>query len=85
MKESQEPKYKVTPEGKIANRKSGEVIPDDEPVMIFRARDKNAAPMIAFYRKLCADQHHAEIVKQRLHDFVDFIHEHPHRMKEPDS
>jgi len=85
MLESQEPKYRVDESGRIVNRQSGEAIPDDEPVMIFRARDKNAAPMIAYYRKLCSNQQHKEIVGERLHHFVDFIHEHPDRMKEPDS
>lgn len=85
MNVEQEPKYDVTTDGKIINRLSREVIPDDEPVMIFRARDKNAAPMIAYYRKLCSDPQHKEIVGERLHDFIDFIHEHPERMKEPDT
>lgn len=85
MEKKQEPKYKITTRGKLANRDSGQVIPDDEPVMIFRARDKNAAPMIAYYAKLCADEHHKKVVKKRLHDFVDFIHAHPERMKEPDT
>ena len=83
MDEEQEPKYDS--DGKhIFNRQSLEIIPDDEPVMIFRARDKNAAPMIAFYAKLCRDEQHRAIVKERLHHFVDFIHDHPERMKEPD-
>lgn len=85
METKQEPKYDVNGEGRIVNRVSGEVIPDDEPVMIFRARDKNAAPMIAYYAKLCSDPEHKAIVKERLHHFVDFIHEHPDRMKEPDT
>ncbi len=85
MTPEQEPKYKVNENGQIVNRVSGEAIPDDEPVMIFRARDKNAAPMIAYYAKLCVDPEHKAVVKERLHDFVDFIHDHPDRMKEPDT
>jgi len=85
MKIEQEPKYAVSAHGKIINRHSGEEIPEDEPIMIFRARDKNAAPMIAYYMKLCRDEQHKAIVKQRLHHFVDFIHAHPERMKEPDT
>lgn len=85
MNEKQEPKYTVDSSGRIINRRSGEAIPDDEPVMIFRARDKNAAPMISYYAKLCSDPQHQAIVKERLHDFVDFIHTHPERMKEPDT
>ncbi len=85
MNEKQEPKYDLEGDGRIFNRASGEVIPDDEPIMIFRARDKNAALMIAYYKKLCIDQHHKNVVNKRLHDFVDFAHAHPERMKEPDT
>jgi hypothetical protein len=85
MNIEQEPKYDVNAEGKLFNRASGEVIPDDEPVMIFRARDKNAALMISYYRRLCSDAHHSDVVGKRLHDFVDFAHAHPERMKEPDT
>ena len=85
MDKQQEPKYEIDEEGRIKNRVSGEVIPDDEPVMIFRARDKNAALAIAYYKKLCADTEHKEAVNDRLHHFVDFAHNHPDRMKEPDT
>lgn len=85
MLEKQEPKYNVDSIGRIVNRHSGETIPDDEPVMIFRARDKNAALMIAYYAKLCSDPEHKAVVKERLHDFVDFSHANPERMKEPDT
>jgi hypothetical protein len=85
MDTTQEPKYGVTSKGKIFNRESGEEIPDNEPVMIFRARDKNAAPMIAYYMKLCTDENHRKVVKERLHHFVDFSHTNPYQMKEPDS
>jgi hypothetical protein len=85
LRPAQEPKYSVNAEGRIFNRVSGEAIPDDEPVMIFRARDKNAAPMIVHYIKLCADEHHREIVAARLYDFIEFMHAYPERMKEPDT
>ena len=85
MNEKQEPKYDATIDGLIVNRVSGEVIPADEPIMIFRARDKNAALMISYYKKLCADLNHRAIVNERLHDFVDFAHDNPERMKEPDT
>jgi hypothetical protein len=46
---SQEPKYDVTPEGRIINRASGEIIPDDEPIFIFRARDTYALSVLLYY------------------------------------
>ncbi|MDP2901783.1 MAG: hypothetical protein Q8N96_01545 [Methylovulum sp.] len=85
MLKTQEPKYAVNNIGRIVNRSSGEIIPDDEPVMIFRARDKNAAFVISYYAKICADEKHQAAVKSRLHDFVDFAHQNPEKMKEPDT
>jgi hypothetical protein len=53
--------------------------------MIFRARDKNAALVIAYYKKLCSNLLHKRAVNLRLHDFVGFALDHPDRMKEPDT
>lgn len=74
----------MTPDAKLYNRKSGNVIPDDEPVMVFRARDVHAAKAIGFYRELCENAEHKAIVQDRLDDFTRFAAEHPDRMKEPD-
>ncbi len=85
MKPEQEPKYTTDENGRIVNRKSGERIPDDEPVMIFRARDVHAAAAILHYASLCQDADHRDIVRQRADDFRAFASAHPDRMKEPDS
>ena len=55
MNKEQESKYEADQNGDIFNRISGNYIPSDEPIMIFRARDKHAAAMIAYYKKLCTD------------------------------
>lgn len=80
-----EPKYAINASGQLYNRVSGKVIPDDEPVFILRASDKNAALAIAYYKKLCNDKDHQAAINNRLHQFVDYAHEHPERMKEPDT
>ena len=90
MNRTQEPKYriKISTDGdrsQIVNRVSGEAIPRDEPIMIFRARDKNSALMIAYYKKLCKNDEHKRVVNERLHQFVDWAHDNPERMKEPDT
>ena len=85
MLPTQEPKYDVDARsGRIFNRTTGENIPENEPVMILRAKDKNAAMAIAYYKKLCSNKNHAKIIKGRLHDFVEFSHNYPEKMKEPD-
>ena len=79
-----DPKYAVV-EGKFVNRSSGEAIPDDEPVFIFRARDVHAANAITYYAGLCSDQEHDRIVRECAMDFIRFAKAHPERMKEPDT
>ncbi len=61
------------------------VIPDDEPIMIFRARDKHAAHTIRDYLGRCRDEKHASVVYERIKDFEQFAKDHPDRMKEPDT
>ncbi len=80
----QEPKYTVRG-GKIFNRASGEAIPDDEPVFIFRARDKQAAYALISYLTVCVDPEHVSAVTKRIQDFCRFENQHPSRMKEPDT
>lgn len=40
---------------RIYKTSTGEVVPEDEPVILFRARDRLAMPMLLHYRQLCAD------------------------------
>lgn len=82
---NQEPKYTTNEHGKLVNRQSGEVIPDDEPVMIFRARDKRAKAAIAYYLGFCEDKTHREAVRLRLFQFEHWFQANPDRMKEPDT
>lgn len=91
MKQDQENKYciidehgNVLPNARIANRETLQPIPDDEPIMIFRAKDVRTQQMIAVYGELCENQVHRQRVKMRRLDFKKFQDEHPERLKEPD-
>lgn len=84
MLNTQEPKYDVA-NGRIVNRDSGEAIPDDEPVFIFRARDVHAVDALHGYLMHVMDAHHMGCVSRRIDDFKRFAAEHPDRMKEPDT
>ena len=84
MTNTQEPKYTIQ-DGQLVNRSSGEAIPSDEPVMIFRARDRHAEAMIHYYAELVTDEEHKIIVKERADDFARFRRKNPERMKEPDT
>lgn len=83
MNIEQEPKYDVTHDGKIVNRTSGRVIPDDEPIFILRARDIHAVAAMAYYAELCSIEKHVDVVNSRIADFERFAELHVDRMQEP--
>lgn len=39
--------------GRIIKTSNGQAIPDDEPRILFRGRDRLALPMLRYYRQLC--------------------------------
>ncbi len=84
MLHSQEPKYGIR-DGQIVNRSSGAPIPDDEPILIFRWKDRLAVRTLTAYFGAITDPAHARAVAARLDDFKRFAREHPERMKDPDT
>lgn len=80
----QEPKY-MFDVGRVINRASGEVIPADEPVFIFRARDRHAAEVLRVYAAMVSEDEHYAAVSARIEDFERFAANYPERMKEPDT
>ena len=85
MPVTQEPKYGIR-DNRLFNRASGEFIPEDEPVFIFRARDRHAIYAIAQYKgHYLQDESHKEAVGNRIKDFRAFMEANPKRMKEPDT
>lgn len=84
MPVTQEPKYGIR-DNRLYNRASGEFIPADEPVFIFRARDRHAIYALAQYKGHGLKAKHAEAVGERIKDFRAFMHAFPARMKEPDT
>lgn len=49
LRRSQEPKYDVNERGRLINRKSGVPIPDEEPVVVLRAKDPLTEQAIKAY------------------------------------
>ena len=84
MLPSQEPKYGIS-DGRIINRQTGEPIPDDEPIFVFRAKDRLAVRILTAYFSAIEDPEHARAVAARLEDFKRFAREQPERMKDPDT
>jgi len=85
MNAYQEPKYEVGSDGELINRQSGEAIPDDEPVFVFRARDIHAAAVLIYYSTLAKDEKHREAIRMRAAQFSNWAVMHRARMKEPDT
>lgn len=80
----QENKYRFE-DGKIINRATGVAIPDDEPVFVLRAQDRNALAAVAYYAGQCGDAAHFMATKDVAREFMRFREDHPDRMKEPDT
>jgi hypothetical protein len=71
--------------GKVINRASGEEVPEDEPVFVFRARDIEAIGMLRLYQKAATSEEHARAIGIRIQDFENFAEANPDRMKLPDT
>jgi hypothetical protein len=79
---SEDRKFKFE-DGRFVNRVSGEAIPDDEPVILFRARDRHALAVLRHYQLLVSDAHHWRAVQDRIDEFSAYREGHPERLKEP--
>ncbi len=84
MNIKQEPKYKIDGD-KIINRADGIVIPDNEPVFIFRAKDIKAALAIECYSLMLDEGVHKQVVLQRVEDFRKYQEENKKLCGIPDS
>lgn len=60
----------------IIKTTNGQAIPDNEPIILFRGRDKLALPMLEFYRKLCvvdgATQYQLDSMDKMIKIFEEF-------------
>lgn len=81
---AQEPKYTTGQrDGRICNRATGKPIPDDEPIVIFRAKDMHASAALAAYLEALTDPEHRAAFQKRIDEFDAFALEHPDRMAYP--
>ncbi len=66
---------------------NGDVIPEDEPLMLIRARDWLAIPGLLKYRELCVadgcNDYILGLLDETIAEFQKFQTEHPERMKQP--
>lgn len=83
MEISQEPKYDFL-EGRVVNRATQVPIPDDEPLVIFRAKDIHSVQALGVYMEICQNAAHKRVIQKRIEDFKSYQDEHPELVREPD-
>jgi len=71
----------------IVSERTGQPIPDDEPIFILRGRDQAAKATLETYLELCEDAHtsleHREGVVDAIRRFLKFDQENYTAMKKP--
>jgi hypothetical protein len=80
-------KHHIDEKGQIVKTGNGVPVPDNEPLILFRARDRLAVPMLLYYRQLCADDGCNDFqlgqIDALLAGFKAFAVENPDTMKQP--
>lgn len=66
---------------RIIKTATGEEVPENEPVILYRGRDRLALPMMRFYRELCvkdgATDYQLESMDRMIARFEKFAKENP--------
>lgn len=64
-------------------------VPDDHPVVVFRARDALLCPLLSEYYKRCqaagSPQHHLDLIEQRYNEIADWQEAHKDQVQIPRS
>ena len=80
-------KFSVTSDGNIINAK-GIPIPDYEPKILFRGKDKLAVPMLLYYLRLCMEAgcstDQEQSMRSMIAEFQKFQESFSARVKLPD-
>lgn len=77
-----ERKYKIK-DNQLVKRSNEVPIPPDEPLFIFRAKDRKALPALVAYNMILDNLEQKEAVSKSINDFCVFQAEHPEKMAEP--
>ncbi len=64
-------------------------VPDDEPVIVFRARDSLLCPLLSEYHEKCiqagSPARHLELIAETYNRIADWQEANPDKVKVPDS
>jgi len=81
-----DPKFHIEGD-QIIKTSNGDPIPEDEPLMLFRARDRNALAVLYEYRRLCVldgcNDFQMDGIHNRILAFEKFRDTQSERMKQP--
>lgn len=83
LRRSQETKYTIGRTGRLVHRETGQAIPDEEPVMVFRGKDRRAVDAIAAYLLVIQDPAHRAKVEALLRRFQGYAEAYPRLVREP--
>lgn len=71
----------------IIKTTNGDVVPEDEPLFLVRARDYLAIPLLEHYRRMSeidgCNEWHLERLEQRIRLFEEWRDMNPDKMKQP--
>jgi hypothetical protein len=74
-------KHTITDDGKLIKTATGEEIPEIEPVILYRGRDRLALPMLRYYRTLCvadgATEYQLQSMDRMIEKFQKYADENP--------
>lgn len=77
-----ERKYKIK-DGNLVKRNNEVPIPEDEPLFIFRAKDRKALSALVAYNMILDNLDQKESVMKSINDFREFQENNPDKMNEP--
>ncbi len=77
-----ERKYEIK-DNRIVKRSNQVPIPDDEPLFVFRAKDRKALAALVAYNMILDNLEQKEAVTKSINDFREFQEQNPDKMREP--
>ena len=80
-------KHHIDEKGQIVKTGNGVPIPEEEPTILFRGRDRLSVPMLQAYRVLCVEDGCNDFqlgqIDELIARFTRFAEQHPDVMKQP--
>jgi len=77
-----ERKYKIK-DSRLVKRSNEVPIPEDEPLFVFRAKDRKALAALVGYNLVLDNLDQKEAVTKSINDFRQFQKDNPEKMGEP--